>query len=367
MDRDKHNAHHTTAKGEKMPLVSNDPYFIKATTPAQKQGQAPSNDFQGLSQPLQTAPSAGGIDPAAAFTELDNRPLEADPNNPKIKYDPNNPATIPNTTQFQKQLSELEKNQKTLESNPNAKALNPQEFFKTTYELGQRNTGIAYFDNKKDLTLLDAYIAHKLGLKTSRIEHKIDIKSDNKHRVDSLTKMGDNSTNNSFLADTFMLGYATNVLNDKSNFTGMVSQVVRDATKGILGVGSAAEKAANNSIINASAYQSGGFSRQLNQSRIEMHAKEYYQGDSIKEKGQVIKVKLLAARNGLVANVQRAQASGALEHAAKDIAKIKEIDAYINLINTNNYQGILEFIQAKGNYTPMMADSSDRSMAEQSF
>lgn len=346
-----------------MPLVSNDPYFIKATTQAQKQGQAPSNDFQGLNEPLQTGQNTD-FNILDSFTELDNRPLEANPNNPKNRYNSNNPQA---TTPTQQQLSELEKNQKALESNPNAQAPNPQEFFKTTYELGQRNTGIAYFDNKKDLTLLDAYIAHKLGLKTSRIEHKIDIKSDNKHRVDSLTKMGDNSTNNSFLADTFMLGYATNVLNDKSNFTGMVSQVVRDATKGILGVGSAAEKAANNSIINASAYQSGGFSRQLSQPRIEMHAKEYYQADSIKEKGQVIKVKLLAARNGLVANVQRAQASGALEHAAKDIAKIKEIDAYINLINTNNYQGILEFIKAKGNYTPMMADSSDRSMAEQSF
>lgn len=341
--------------------ISKDQYFNDAIAQGheqrQKQGQAPTNNFQAsLSQPLQTGQNTD-FNILGAFTEQDNRPKQVDANNP----------AIPNTTQFQKQLSELEKNQKTLESDPNAQAQNPQEFFKTTYELGQRNTGIAYFDNKKDLTLLDAYIAHKLGLKTSRMEHKIDMKSDNKHRVDSWTKMGDNSTNNNFLADTFMRAYATNVLNDKSRFTGMIAQSVRNATKGILGVGSSAEQAANNSITQAIAYQSSGFSKQLSQQRAEMSAKEYYQADSIEDKGQVIKMKLLTARDGLVANVQRAQASGALEHARKDIAKIKEIDAYINLINTNNYQGILEFIQAKGNYTPMMAGDSDASKAEQSY
>lgn len=329
----------------------------------QKQGQAPTNNFQGLNQPLPTPPSEGGINTLAAFTEIGNRPARVDPNSPIY---PNNPQA---TTPTQQQLSELEKNQKALESNPNAQALNPQEFFKTTYELGQRNTGIAYFDNKKDLTLLDAYIAHKLGLKTSRMEHKVDMKSDNKHRTESWTKISDNSTNNNFLVDTFMRAYATNVLNDKSRFTGMIAQGVRNATRGILGVGSSAEQAANNSIIQASAYQSAGFSKQLGQQRAEMHAKEYYQADSIEDKGQVIKMKLLTARDGLVANVQRAQAIGALEHARKDIAKIKEIDAYVNLINTNNYQGILEFIHAKENYTPMMTETGDdyRSKAEQSF
>ena len=328
----------------------------------QKQGQAPTSKFQGSDKPLQG--NTGAINPGAAFTEIDNRPKQVDQDS---QIFPNNPQATTDPTQLQKQLSELEKNQKALESDPNAQAQSPQEFFKTTYELGQRNTGIAYFDNKKDLTLLDAYIAHKLGLKTSRMEHKVDMKSDNKHRTESWTKMSDNSTNNNFLADTFMRAYATNVLNDKSRFTGMVAQSVRNATKGILGVGSSAEQAANNSIIQAIAYQSAGFSKQFNQQRVEMSAKEYYQADSIEDKGQVIKMKLLTARDGLVANVQRAQASGALEHARKDIAKIKEIDAYINLINTNNYQGILEFIQAKGNYTPMMAGDNEPSKAEQSY
>lgn len=355
-----------------MSLVSNDPYFIKTTTQAQaerqKQGQAPTNNFQGLNQPLPPPPSEGDINTLAAFTELDNRPLEADPNNPKIKYDPNNPATIPNTTQFQKQLSELEKNQKALESKPNAQALNPQEFFKTTYELGQRNTGIAYFDNKKDLTLLDAYIAHKLGLKTSRIEHKIDMKSDNKHRVDSVTKFADSSSKNAAWADTLIRGFGTNILNDQSNLTGAIDEKLRQILKGNFGFGEAAEQSANNSILLAIAQKSAGGSTQLGKPRIDLHAKEYYQADSIDKKAQVIKLHLLGIRDALVDNARRAQASGALEHASKDIAKIKEIDAFVSYINNNDYNGIAKFLRDKTNYTPQpMADSSDRSMAEQSF
>ena len=348
-----------------MSLVSNDPYFIETTTKAQKQrqkqGQAPSNDFQGLNQP-HPPPNAGGIDPAAAFTEVGNIPDRVNPNS---QIYPHNPQA---TTPAQQQLSELEKNQKDLESNPNTQELNPQEFFKTTYELGQRNTGIAYFDNKKDLTLLDAYIAHKLGLKTSRMEHKVDMKSDNKHRVDFVTRFADSSSKNAAWADTLIRSFGTNILNDQSNLTGAIDEKLRQILKGNFGFGEAAEQSANNNILLAIAQKSAGGSTQINQARLDLLKNEYYQADSIDKKAQVIKLHLLGIRDALVDNARRAQASGALEHAAKDIAKIKEIDAFVSYINNNDYNGIAKFLSAKTNYTPQpMADSSDRSMAEQSF
>lgn len=329
----------------------------------QKQGQAPTNNFQGLNQPLPPPPSEGGINTLAAFTEID-RPARVNPNSPIY---PNNPQA---TTPTQQQLSELEKNQKTLESNPNAQTLNPQEFFKTTYELGQRNTGIAYFDNKKDLTLLDAYIAHKLGLKTARIEHKIDMKSDNKHRVDSVTKFADSSSKNAAWADTLIRSFGTNILNDQSNLTGAIDEKLRQILKGNFGFGEAAEQSANNNILLAIAQKSAGGSTQISQARLDLLKREYYQADSIDKKAQVIKLHLLGIRDALVDNARRAQASGALEHAAKDIAKIKEIDAFVSYINNNDYNGIAKFLSSKTNYTPQPMASpgdSDASKAEQSF
>lgn len=52
----------------------------------------------------------------------------------------------------------------------------------------QRNTGVAYFDNKRELGLLDAYLAKKLGLDIKMIFHKIDMKTDNTHRVTNYRK-----------------------------------------------------------------------------------------------------------------------------------------------------------------------------------
>ncbi|TLD79833.1 hypothetical protein LS68_009175 [Helicobacter sp. MIT 05-5293] len=52
----------------------------------------------------------------------------------------------------------------------------------------RRNTGVAYFDKKEHLSLMDAYLAKQLGLNVSYVFHKMDIKSDNTHRVTNQTK-----------------------------------------------------------------------------------------------------------------------------------------------------------------------------------
>lgn len=63
----------------------------------------------------------------------------------------------------------------------------PQESMQSSYYQKVRNTGIGYFDNKKELSLFDAYLAKKLGLDTKYTFHKIDIKSDNTHKVQNYT------------------------------------------------------------------------------------------------------------------------------------------------------------------------------------
>lgn len=46
-----------------------------------------------------------------------------------------------------------------------------------------RNTGVDYFDRKRNLSLLDAYLAKQLGLNVSYNFHKIDMKVDNTSRI----------------------------------------------------------------------------------------------------------------------------------------------------------------------------------------
>ena len=58
-----------------------------------------------------------------------------------------------------------------------------------------RNTGVDYFDNKKNLTLLDALMAKQLGLNVSYNFHKIDMKTDNTTRNLNFTKSINNMTN----------------------------------------------------------------------------------------------------------------------------------------------------------------------------
>lgn len=228
----------------------------------------------------------------------------------------------------------------------------PTETNKTIYTLGERNTGISYFDNKQNLTLLDAYIAKQLGLKTDRLVHKFDIKSDNKHRVDSASKVADASSKAAFYTDTYMRSLATALANDMSNNFGALSQFTRDKLQGVVGVGSATEQKARNSAVLASAMKSAGGSTQLSQARVDMHGKEFLQAENIRKKAQLYKQHLLDTRDLLAQNIKRAQANGAIEYARNDMQKIAEIDQFIKLIDNHDAEGIARFIVQKGQFTP---------------
>lgn len=229
----------------------------------------------------------------------------------------------------------------------------PQEVNRTTYTLGARNTGISYFDNKKNLTLLDAYIAKQLGLKTDRLVHKFDVKSDNKHRVDSASRVADTSSKAAFYTDTYMRSLATAIANDMSNNFGALSQFARSQLQGVVGVGSATEQKAINSAVLASAMKSAGGSTQLSQARVDMHGKEFLQAENIRKKAQLYKQHLLDTRDLLVQNIKRAQANGAIEYARNDMQKIAEIDQFIKLIDNHDAEGIARYIVQKGQFTPM--------------
>lgn len=233
-----------------------------------------------------------------------------------------------------------------------AQAEIPQEVNKTTYTLGERNTGISYFDNKQNLTLLDAYIAKQLGLKTDRLVHKFDIKSDNKHRVDNASRVADASSKAAFYTDTYMRSLATAIANDMSNNFGALSQFARRELQGVVGVGSATEQKAINSAVLASAMKSAGGSTQLSQARADMHGKEFLQAEDIRKKAQLYKQHLLDTRDLLVQNIKRAQANGAIEYARNDMQKIAEIDQFIKLIDNHDAEGIARFIVQKGQFTP---------------
>lgn len=233
-----------------------------------------------------------------------------------------------------------------------AQAEIPQEVNKTIYTLGERNTGISYFDNKQNLTLLDAYIAKQLGLKTDRLVHKLDVKSDNKHRVDSASKVADASSKAAFYTDTYMRSLATAIANDMSNNFGALSQFTRSHLQGVVGVGSATEQKARNSAVLASAMKSAGGSTQISQARADMHGKEFLQAENIRKKAQLYKQHLLDTRDLLVQNIKRAQANGALEYARNDMQKIAEIDQFIKLIDNHDAEGIAQFIVQKGSFTP---------------
>lgn len=233
-----------------------------------------------------------------------------------------------------------------------AQAEIPQEVNKTTYTLGERNTGISYFDNKQNLTLLDAYIAKQLGLKTDRLVHKLDVKSDNKHRVDNASRVADASSKAAFYTDTYMRSLATAIANDMSNNFGALSQFARRELQGVVGVGSATEQKAINSAVLASAMKSAGGSTQLSQARADMHGKEFLQAEDIRKKAQLYKQHLLDTRDLLVQNIKRAQANGAIEYARNDMQKIAEIDQFIKLIDNHDAEGIAQFIVQKGSFTP---------------
>ncbi|WP_066389513.1 hypothetical protein [Helicobacter himalayensis] len=67
-----------------------------------------------------------------------------------------------------------------------------EEVSQKSYYQKVRNTGIGYFDNKKELGLFDAFMAKRLGLDPKYVFHKIDLTSDNTHRVQSYKKNMEN-------------------------------------------------------------------------------------------------------------------------------------------------------------------------------
>lgn len=64
------------------------------------------------------------------------------------------------------------------ESAPYGYQMPQSDTYETTRYERYRNTGVAYFDKKRDLSLLDAYLAKKLGLDVKWNYHKIDMKGD---------------------------------------------------------------------------------------------------------------------------------------------------------------------------------------------
>lgn len=239
----------------------------------------------------------------------------------------------------------------------------PIQTLKTRHILGARNTGVAYFDNKENLTLLDAYIAKQLGIKTERLVDKLDIKLDGRYRVDSLTKISDNSKKDHYYADTLMKSYGTMLSNDLSSITGGIKQTTRNALKGAFGIGQASEQSALNSAVLAIAMKSAGGSTQLSQPRIDMVSKELYQMQGINQKGQVVALHLKGVRDSLIQNVKRARASGAHELARNDLEKIKEIDTFLNLQEREDKNGIASFLLQKSTYTPIPTNNEGKENA----
>lgn len=82
------------------------------------------------------------------------------------------------STQKQKELNTQDTQEVPMQESTPANMFAPDVMETTRYEKF-RNTGVAYFDKKKDLSLLDAYMAKQLGLNVSYNFHKIDLKSDN--------------------------------------------------------------------------------------------------------------------------------------------------------------------------------------------
>lgn len=229
----------------------------------------------------------------------------------------------------------------------------PTETTRTIYQLGARNTGISYFDNKQNLTLLDAYIAKQLGLKTDRLVHKIDLKADINAKRTSITPIQKAGAEYANTFDTLARGFTINLVNDKSNIIGAISQKARSTLRGAY-FGEATEASANNSTIYAIARLNNGFSNQLSDFRIKNAKDEYYQAQSLDQKADVMKYQIRRIRDGLVDNHKRALANGAYTTAQKDALKIKEIDQFLGLLEGKNYPQILEYIAQKGHQAPVL-------------
>ena len=76
------------------------------------------------------------------------------------------------------QIDEIDGISEDSEGTPYGYQMPQSDTYETTRYERYRNTGVAYFDKKKDLSLLDAYLAKKLGLDVKWNYHKIDMKGD---------------------------------------------------------------------------------------------------------------------------------------------------------------------------------------------
>lgn len=233
----------------------------------------------------------------------------------------------------------------------------PTETNRTIHTLGARNTGISYFDNKQNLTLLDAYIAKQLGLKTDRLVDKIDLKADINAKRTNITPIQKAGAEYANAFDTLVRGFTINLVNDKSNILGAISQQARSTLRGAY-FGEATEASANNSTIYTLARLNNGFSNQLSDFRIKNAKDEYYQAQSIDQKADVMKYQMRRIRDGLVDNHKRALANGAYTTAQKDAMKIKEIDQLLGLLESKNYPQILEYIAQKNHQAPLLMDDT---------
>lgn len=238
---------------------------------------------------------------------------------------------------------------------PSEQEHTPTETTRTIYQLGARNTGISYFDNKQNLTLLDAYIAKQLGLKTDRLVHKIDLRADINAKRTSITPIQKAGAEYANAFDTLARGFTINLVNDKSDILGAISQKARSTLRGAY-FGEATEASANNSTIYTLARLNNGFSNQLSDFRIKNAKDEYYQAQSLDQKADVMKYQMRRVRDGLVDNHKRALANGAYTTAQKDAMKIKEIDQFLGLLESKNYPQILEYIAQKNHQAPVLMD-----------
>lgn len=244
-------------------------------------------------------------------------------------------------------------NDKPQPNHPSEQDHTPTETTRTIYQLGARNTGISYFDNKQNLTLLDAYIAKQLGLKTDRLVHKIDLRADINAKRTSITPIQKAGAEYANAFDTLARGFTINLVNDKSDILGAISQKARSTLRGAY-FGEATEASANNSTIYTLARLNNGFSNQLSDFRIKNAKDEYYQAQSLDQKADVMKYQMRRVRDGLVDNHKRALANGAYTTAQKDAMKIKEIDQFLGLLESKNYPQILEYIAQKNHIAPVL-------------
>lgn len=107
------------------------------------------------------------------------------------------------------------------------------EKYEGSYLDQRRNTGVAYFDKKEHLSLMDAYLAKQLGLNVAYVFHKMDIKSDNTHRVTNQTKAVNDITRH--LANAKNTMEILLQMGDQNTFSDALKMGLKNVTLGAIG------------------------------------------------------------------------------------------------------------------------------------